>query len=359
MTGGDETEAVGQTAAVREVEVEVPVRVCDVGGWTDTWFAERGVVCNIAVGPGVAVSAAATRGDGEVSIHLADYGEDFRVGGEPPEHRLLSEAVREAGAPHGVDVHLHVASAVPPGASLGTSASVCVAVIAALDALRGPIRAPGELARAAHRVETARLARQSGVQDQIAATHGGANLVHIGRYPDADVRPLALAPALVRSLDEHLAHVAYGAGHDSSAVHEEVIDELQREGPASPRLEYLRILAGEAADALRAADLDRYGRALAAATDAQAALHPALVSRAAAELIDVARSIGAVGWKVNGAGGAGGSISVLCRGRADRDRVLDEAGRLGHTGLALSLSSAGARIVGPRGDRRSVERSGR
>ena len=36
-----------------------PVRVCDIGGWTDTWFARHGHVFSIAVQPGVAVRAAA------------------------------------------------------------------------------------------------------------------------------------------------------------------------------------------------------------------------------------------------------------------------------------------------------------
>jgi D-glycero-alpha-D-manno-heptose-7-phosphate kinase len=128
------------TPTAREVRVEVPVRVCDVGGWTDTWFAGHGRVCSLAVGPGVTVSAGVAPGDGEVSAALADHGVAFRVGSEPSEHRMLAEAVREAGAPARADVRLRVASAVPPASSLGTSASICVGVLAALDALGGRLR---------------------------------------------------------------------------------------------------------------------------------------------------------------------------------------------------------------------------
>ena len=28
-----------------------PIRICDMGGWTDTWFAQHGSVFNIAVSP--------------------------------------------------------------------------------------------------------------------------------------------------------------------------------------------------------------------------------------------------------------------------------------------------------------------
>ena len=46
-------------------------------------------------------------------------------------------------------------------------------------------------------------------------------------------------------------------------------------------------------------------------TDAQARLHPQLVSDDARRIIEVARRYEAAGWKVNGAGGDGGSIAIL------------------------------------------------
>lgn len=322
------------------VTIAVPVRVCDVGGWTDTWFAERGRVCSVAVEPGVTVSARATPGVGEVTIRL-DGGASFTVGSEPVEHRLLAAAVAEAGDLGPLDVRVDVSAAVPPGSSLGTSASVCVALIAALDAVRGEIRGATALAAAAHRAEADRLGRQSGVQDQLAAAHGGVNRIEVGAYPHARVQGLAIPAAL----DGRLVHVAYGGGHDSSAVHDEVIAVLAGEGAASPRLERLRQLAVEAEDALRRGHLDAYGAVLTAATDAQAALHPALISTAAHELIDLARARGASGWKVNGAGGGGGSISILCREVADVALIADHARELGHTPLALNIARRGARVI--------------
>jgi D-glycero-alpha-D-manno-heptose-7-phosphate kinase len=329
------------------VRVDVPVRVCDVGGWTDTWFAGHGRVCSLAVEPGVTVEAQiAGRSAGRVSITVVDYDLTFTVGDEPPEHRLLAEAVREAGALDGVDVALTVRSAVPPGSSLGTSGAVAVGVVAAIDALRGPLRGPASLAAAAHRAEAGRLGRQSGVQDQVAAAHGGANLLRIGPYPDVAVRPLALPPAVTAALQDRLVHVAYGDPHDSSAVHEEVIAALTDEGPAAPRLERLRQLADEAAAALASADLDAYGRTLTAATEAQAALHPALVSHDASAIIDLARRCGAAGWKVNGAGGQGGSLSILSAPGRPAE-LLQHLRAAGHAPLDLHLAAAGARSSPP------------
>ena len=63
-------------------------------------------------------------------------------------------------------------------------------------------------------------------------------------------------------------------------------------------------------------------------TEAQRRLHPGLVGRAAQQVIDAARDHHAVGWKVNGAGGEGGSVTILLAADADsRAALLAEMAR--------------------------------
>lgn len=290
--------------------VTAPVRVCDAGGWTDTWFAGTGQVCNLAVRPGVRVEVTA-RGDGNVTF-----------GQEPT--ALLEAAVAEAG---GRGVHIDVRSAVPPGSSLGTSAAVTVALLAALGVPRR------DLATRAHRVETERLGLQSGVQDQAAAAYGGASWLEVA-YPTAQRGAIAVPPAAWRDLDGRLLTVFLGP-HRSSAVHEQVVTGLATDRGA---LEVLRRCAHLAAAALSAGNLHAYGDALVANTEAQRSLHPALVSDAAQAVIDAASAAGALGWKVNGAGGEGGSVTIVCGERRPEISV--------GTVLPLRLSRQGVRVSG-------------
>ena len=46
-------------------------------------------------------------------------------------------------------------------------------------------------------------------------------------------------------------------------------------------------------------------------TEAQRQLHPKLISEEAQRVIEIAHEHGALGWKVNGAGGEGGSVTIL------------------------------------------------
>ena len=315
-----------------------PVRVCDIGGWTDTWFARHGHVFSIAVQPGVTVRAAAYPRAARrqaVVVDAVDYGERLVLGSAsglrgrpgpgkevPARHRLLAAVIDEAGIPDDLAVELSVASGVPPGCATGTSASVAVALLGALDHLTGNRRTAAEIAGAAHRVEVERLGLQSGVQDQLAAAFGGINHIEVTDYPDARVHPMALTGEVRSELERRLLLVYLGRAHQSSTVHEQVVAGLADEEPGSTRLDVLRRCAERAVDALAGGDWDALGRVMVDCTDGQAALHPSVVSDDARRVIAVAQANGALGWKVNGAGGEGGSLTLLCGAGADSRLVL-------------------------------------
>ena len=288
-----------------------PVRIADLGGWTDTWFAEHGRVLSLAVTPRVEVRVEPAPG-GRVRISAEDFGDRYVYDGtRAGPHPLIEAAVDEA-RPAGIGgLDVRVRSAMPPGAGTGTSAAVVVALIGALDCLAGRRRGPLALAAAAHAVEVARLGRQSGIQDQIAAACGGVSFIEMDAYPHATVTPVPLAPRLAASLEQRLVVISLGRAHCSSAVHEAVIAAIGGGGAPARVLDRLRRAADEGRAALLAADLDAFGRALIANTEGQAELHEALVSRDARRIFTLAAAHGASGWKVNGAGGDGGSVTVL------------------------------------------------
>jgi D-glycero-alpha-D-manno-heptose-7-phosphate kinase len=304
------------TAIIRSA---APIRICDHGGWTDTWFAQHGCVFTLAVHPCVdvelrACEASDTGVGPRVIIHAENFGppyvRDLRKS-TWDQHPLI-EAALEALADGACSYQVNIFSAAPPGASVGSSAATAVALLAAIEAMSSPTAADaGALAAAAHRLETTRLGQQSGVQDQLAAAYGGACFIDIDRYPDARVTRLPMPDALRWELDARLALVYLGRAHTSSTVHERVIRGLADRGPDAAPLRALRAAAIAARDAFVAGDLAAFGRAMQANTVAQAELHPALVGPDAQRVIDIARAYGALGWKVNGAGGDGGSLTIL------------------------------------------------
>ncbi len=311
-----------------------PIRICDNGGWTDTWFARHGRIFNIAVHPCVEVQLRVLPLDGpRITIHAENYGERYSIDtprGQYSKHPLLEAAFDAMSIPDDIAIEVSIYCDAPAGCSTGTSAAVSVALIGALDCLTPERLHPQEIALIAQQMETSLLGQQCGIQDQLASAIGGINFIEMDAYPHATVHPIQLPRETAWELEARLSLIYVGDSHSSSAVHEKVIAGLT---PDDPRLTPLRRTAAASRDALLAANWEAFGRAMVDNTEAQRGLHAELIGPAHQRIIDIAREHGALGWKVNGAGGDGGSVTLL-----------SGADRAAHRSLLRTIATDNARF---------------
>jgi D-glycero-alpha-D-manno-heptose-7-phosphate kinase len=313
------------------INAVAPIRICDLGGWTDTWFAETGRIFNIGVYPYAEVQIYVTEamdGDPHLTINVENFGDRYEI--DPVQitydrHPLLEASIDSMDVPPGLNFEVNLFSAAPAGGSTGTSAAVSVALLGALDLLTPGTRTAHEIALLAHAVETKKLGLQCGIQDQLCSAYGGINYIEMFEYPHASVSQVQVPNNVWWELERRLVLVYLGTAHTSSEVHGKVIERLEAPEADKSALEPLRRAAVAGKNALFAGDFDALGRAMTDNTNAQAALHPALVSEDAQRVIDIARHHGALGWKVNGAGGDGGSLTLLCNAEGERKRALLDA----------------------------------
>lgn len=330
-----------------------PIRICDNGCWTDTWFAGHGQVFNVAVSPLAEVQIAvhsAREALPRVVIHAEDFGERYAMPHEAAPwgpHPLIEAAIASMTVPRDLRLEVTIHSEAPAGAGAGTSAAVTVALLGALDALTAGRLTPHEVAEAAQRVETEMLGRQCGVQDQLASAYGGINFIEMSAYPLATVTPVRAPDPIAWEFERRLVLIYLGRSHDSSAIHEAVIRSLEEAGPDSPAIAELRSTAPRSRDALLAGDFAGLGRAMTESTEAQGRLHPALVGAEARAVIEIAKAHGALGWKVNGAGGEGGSLTLLCGESSAMKRALVreiEQAAPAFRNIPIHLSGRGVRV---------------
>jgi D-glycero-alpha-D-manno-heptose-7-phosphate kinase len=338
---------------MRIVNSVAPIRICDLGGWTDTWFAGHGRVLNIAVYPYVQCQMTVRRrraSRNRVTIFAENYGDRYSI--DPgsivyDKHPLLEAAVAAMHIPDDQQIEVSLYSEAPGGCSTGTSAAVSVALIGALDQLTPGRMTPGEVAAKAHEIETKYLGLQCGIQDQLASAYGGICYIEMTDYPAARVSHVEVPNAMWWELEARLCLFFLGKTHTSSAVHQRVIADLEGGGSGDLRIEALRQPPLKGKNALYDGDLNAFGAAMVENTAAQEALHPSLVSAHARAIIETARQHGALGWKINGAGGEGGSVTVLADGTRSRQREMIrsiEAIDPGIRHIPVYLSRQGLRV---------------
>jgi len=343
----------GKRKPLRIVNSAAPIRICDNGGWTDTWFAGHGKIFNIGVYPIVEVQLEvypAGEVEDRIVVHAENFGERYAVQADSRDwdrHPLLEATIRRMKVPREYAIEATIFSEAPSGASTGTSAAVTVALVGALDWLTPGRLSPHQVAYTAHAVETEMLGLQCGIQDQLCSTFGGINFIEMFQYPYASVSQIRVPDSIWWELERRLVLVFLGRSHRSSLIHEQVIAGLENEGPDCRKLEDLRQTAERSRDAVYRGDFGELGRAMIENTLAQERLHPALISADAHRVIEIARGHGAVGWKINGAGGEGGSVTLLSGPgsytRRTMIREIEAENKL-FRNIPISLSRFGLRI---------------
>ena len=109
----------------------------------------------------------------------------------------------------------------------------------------------------------------------------------------------------------------------------------------------MKDLAEEARSCLIRGDIEAYGEEMIKNNECQRSLHSSLISADADEVIAVAKKHQAKGWKVNGAGGEGGSLTLLSsQEERKRQQMIEEINSLGRgiRSIPVSLSLQGLTV---------------
>lgn len=290
---------------------KAPVRICDIGGWTDTWFYPKGAVFSISIDlcSHVRVFPNSSKKINIYSENLSLHTkiQDFHEIKYDGNLDLLKAAVKRMEIEIGMDIYIKAEA--PPGCGTGTSASVAVALIAALTHFSHKKLDQGGIAELAHKLEIDELKLESGVQDQYAAAYGGVNFMEI-EYPSVKISPLYINNDRLRELENQLILI-YLSSRSSNVMHKAVIDNYKQGDDSTLRsLEIIKNCAYEMREAINSKNLDLIGKVMNKNWEAQKNLHPLMVNPIIKKVEKIAKQYGAIGFKLNGAGG-GGSATIL------------------------------------------------
>ncbi|HEX9124039.1 MAG TPA: GHMP kinase [Actinomycetota bacterium] len=306
------------------VRATAPLRISFVGGGTDFphWYERHGGAVLSATIDHFARVVLEPRRDEQVRIRdlrleqLVEYHLD-----EQPTYDgvmdLPKAAIHRLGLDRGID--LDVRSDAPPGSGLGGSSAMVTAVVGALAAFAGLALSPQEVARLSYAIEREDLGIAGGWQDQYAAAFGGFNLIEFSSR-GAAITPVRLSEETISALRQNLLLCYTGRVRTNLGLIDTQI-RLFHEGREDTiqGMKQLQAMAYEMRDALESGDVDALGPMLQEAYQSKKRMNPHIAEGTPIEqLFAAARTEGAAGGKICGAGG-GGYLLLACRPEAQTD----------------------------------------
>lgn len=220
---------------------------------------------------------------------------------EDIQHPAVRESLRLMDVQEGLEIH-HDGD-LPARTGLGSSSAFTVGLINTLFALKQRMPSKMELAQGAIKVERDMIGETVGCQDQVTAAFGGFNRLIF--HPDGEivVDPVILPNQRLEGLQDRLMLFFTGFARHASVIAEKQVAATPRK---TAELRSMGAMVGQAIDVLSGqGDLDEFGRMLHEAWMLKRALTDAISTPQIDEIYDVARSAGALGGKLLGAGGGG------------------------------------------------------
>lgn len=219
---------------------------------------------------------------------------------------LAVTALRRAGLEN---VRLDIASDFPRGAGLGGSSAAGVAIAAAIAEWRRESASRSELAMRSRALEVEELGIAGGFQDHYAAAYGGALGLRFGS--ETEVEQIPLSNRLVAALERQCIVAYTGASRISGPTITAVLDAYRDRVPRVVNaLSRMRTLAELMIEALKRESVDDLGLLVAEHWEHQRSLHEKIPTPLIDQILEVARSHGALGGKALGASG-GGCVLII------------------------------------------------
>ncbi|HZP17549.1 MAG TPA: hypothetical protein VFB00_06270 [Terriglobales bacterium] len=331
--------------------VRSPVRISFGGGGTDlpAYYEQYGgAVLSTAINK-YFYTVLGTRSDQCIQIissdlRICDSWRDFAMldirasdGLEIPV-AVLKDLRRE------VYVDLFLASEIPPGTGLGSSASVCVNVVKTLTSYLHMPMSKQDLAEYAFHIARNVLGRHVGKQDEYAAAFGGLNFIEFLPDGHSRVQPIDPGPAVMSEFQNSLLLFFTGAAHHSWHILAEQ-EQATKDGSRTSldALHEIKDLAYKMREALKSGRLTRLAGLLNEAWQAKKRVSSAISNSRIDSLYQIALDNGALGGKITGAGG-GGFLLLFCEPQ-NQPRLREALSAEGLKEMTFHFDFQGAQVL--------------
>ncbi len=230
------------------------------------------------------------------------------------DHPAVREVLRFLKIHEGIEIH-HDGD-LPARTGLGSSSAFTVGLLNSLYALKGSMISKDTLARQAIYIEQNMCKENVGCQDQASAAFGGLNYIEFGGDRHLTVQKVTIPWEKKRHLESHLMMFFTGFSRMASEIASHQIKNIPKKGK---ELKTMYQMVQQALKILNSDNIVGFGKLLHESWKLKRSLSDKISTPFIDDLYESARSAGAIGGKLLGAGGGG---FVLIFAEPDKQKAI-------------------------------------
>jgi D-glycero-alpha-D-manno-heptose-7-phosphate kinase len=319
---------------------QTPLRMSFVGGGSDLpafYRRHGGAVLSAAIDKYVYVNVN-RKFDNGTRIAYSKTEEVERV--SDIEHKIVRATMEHLGLDGGVEITT-IADIPSKGTGLGSSSTFTVGLLQALNAYLGKYVSKQQLAADSCLIEIERCGEPIGKQDQYAAAFGGFNFIEFHADDGVLVTPLICSQSQIRAIQRNVLVFYTGMTRSASELLRRQSEEVGSQEVKQATLKRMVELAYVLRDELHRGNIGSFGEILHESWNLKKTLTSGISSQRIDDWYEAARSAGALGGKLLGAG-AGGFLMFYAE--AERHEAIKTAlSELRHVPMAFDF--IGSRII--------------
>ena len=216
-------------------------------------------------------------------------------------HPVVREAIRKFSP--NLSLEIHHDGDLPARTGIGSSSAFTVGLINSLLLLQDKLISSRELANEAIELEQIDLMENVGSQDQIACTLGGMNYIEFGGNLNWEATPMVLSSDFQESITNRIVMIYTGITRISSDIQANLLIDLEKKLTTMQRTAELTRECRKIFE--EKGDLDLIGEMLVESWSLKREMNNLAITPALDDIWEKAKSAGALGGKVLGAGGGG------------------------------------------------------
>src|SRR5256714_11917459 len=281
-----------------------PLRMSFVGGGSDLPVFYRkygGAVVSTAINQFVYITVN-KKFDEQIRVSYSKTEEARTV--ERIKHPLVRESMKLLGLSGGIEI-TSIADIPARGSGLGSSSTFTVGLLHALHAYAERYASAEQLAREACQIEIERCEEPIGKQDQYAAAFGGFNFIEFNSDDSVFVEPILCKRETIQRLQDNLLMFFTGIVRSASAILKNQQASVMAEKSKQKMLCRMVELARELKAELQKNNLDAFGEIIHANWELKRSITNEISTSQIDQWYQIARTHGAIGGKLLGAGSGG------------------------------------------------------